>query len=244
MKLKTVRVRRSRPSTLSLALALMITMLCVYLGTLASLPEPAADTASSEATSGSEVRMEGMDVIFECEGRYDTLMEAQVISAYCAQSGGAGLVLDENGQYAVVRNTAKTPGENSISRSARGLTLKLTGTTDEIASISDAAAFLYAQASETGSLAQNLENGDTDEESIAALMRIYITRGRKIQTALNSVESNDEVIQLLRQNIKAALSRLKAAENAPDTGKLRLVHAAACADWIDMLNWLTEKGDA
>ena len=47
LKLQTVRVRRSRPSTLSLALALMITMLCVYLGTLASLPKPAADTASA-----------------------------------------------------------------------------------------------------------------------------------------------------------------------------------------------------
>jgi len=244
LKLQTVRVRRNRPSTLSLALALMITMLCVYLGTLASLPKPAADTASAGTFASGEVRMEGMNVIFECEGRYDTMMEAQVLSAYCAQSGGAGLVLKEDGQYAVVRDTAKNPGENSIARSANGLTLQLRGAADEIAAVSDAAAFLHAQANETGSLAESLENGDTDEESIAALMSIYITRGRKIQTALNSIESKHEAVNLLRSATKDALSRLKTAADDPDAGKLRLIHAAACADWIDMLNELTEKGDA
>lgn len=244
MKLKTVRVRRSRPSTLSLALALMITMLCVYLGTLASLQRSAADAASPSAYGSSEVRMEGMEIAFDCEGRYDTMMEAQVISAFCAQSGGAGLILKEDGQYAVVRDTAASASENGFLRSAPGLRLQLSGASDEIAAISEAADFLYAQACETGSLADSLESGNTDASSLAALMNVYITQGRKIQTALEAVNSESKALKALHGSMEQSLSRLKAAAGAPDAGKFRLLHAAACADWIDLLQTLNQKGDA
>ena len=40
MKLKTVRVRRNRPSVLSAALALMLTMLFVYLISLSAASSP------------------------------------------------------------------------------------------------------------------------------------------------------------------------------------------------------------
>lgn len=244
MKLKTVRVRRSRPSTLSIALALMITMLCVYLGTLASLRRSAADAASHSAYGSSEVRMEGMEIAFDCEGRYATMMEAQVISAFCAQSGGAGLILKEDGQYAVVRDTAASPSENGFRRSAPGLRLQLSGAADEIAAISEAADFLYAQACETGSLADSLESGDTDAASLAALMNVYITQARKIQTALETVNSESAALDALQGGMENAISRLKAAASVPDAGKFRLLHAAACADWIDLLQKLAEKGDA
>lgn len=235
MKLKTVRVRRSRPSSLAIALALLLTMLCVYCISLSAAPAPEAEAVSAGQTGSSEVRMEGMEAAFDCEGRYPTLMEAQVMAAYCAQSGGAGLILQEAGEYAVVRRIADVPGENSISRSAPGISLKLEGETAEIAAIADAASFLHALSTETAALASSLEKGEADGASIAALMDIYISRCRRLQIAIGEIPEEHAVVKQLAQKLESAMLRLKDASDHPEAGRLHLLHAGSCADWISML---------
>lgn len=244
MKLKTVRVRRSRPSSLALALALMLTMLCVYCISLSASPEAKTEAASAGLPGSSEVRMEGMDAFFDCEGRYPTLLEAQVMSAYCAQSGGAGLILQEGEQYAVVRSVTDVPGENGFSRSAPGLTLELRGETGEIAAIADSAAFLYALATETAALPASLECGEADAASIRALMDIYITRGRRLQITIGEIPEDHVLLRCMEEALTAAMVRLRDASNHPEANRLRALHAGACADWIAMLQELAASDPA
>ena len=241
MKLKTVRVRRSRPSALALALALMLTMLFVYLISLSAGDKAAGNPVSASAVGSAEVRMEGLSVAFSVERRCDALLEARIEAARCAETGGAGLILADGDRYAVIRaaHPESTAPEDAIVRDADGLTLRLSGRAEEIGAVTDAVAFLRAQAAETGSLAAALETGDTDATSITALLRIYRTQGGRVQTSLNAVESSASAVAQLKRATESALTRLDAAIAEPDPGKLRLIHAAGCAEWIRLLTELS-----
>lgn len=239
MKLKTVRVRRSRPTAPALALALALTMLCVYLISLSAIPEkPAGDAAAASAPGEAELRMEGLEAAFVCDALCDNLTEARVAAANCASSGGAGMLLGEGGQFAVVREAvapAAAP-EGALLRSADGLTLRLSGPASEIAAVSSAVDFLRAQASETGNLAAALESGDAGANSLTALLEVYRTQGTRARDALEGVSERSEIVERLRSAVRSELDRLEAALSAPDPGRMKLIHAAACGEWINMLH--------
>lgn len=235
MKLKTVRVRRSHPSALSAALALMLTMLFVYLISLSSATEEDSQSAASAVSATANVRMEALSVAFELEGRYGLSLEAQVAAANCAQAGGAGLILPDGEQYAVVRAVSSAAeGENILRRSADGLTLQISGSAAEIAAITDAVDFLRAQATETGSLAQALENGDVDAATMETLLELYRTRAENAFSALQHMNSDNAVAAQLSRATQAALSRLQSSA-APTPSGVRLIQTAACAQWIALL---------
>ena len=231
MKLKTIRVRRSRPTAPALALALALTMLFVYLVSLSSVPgQVESDAATASAAGEAEVRMEGLDAAFVCDALCEELTEARVAAANCASAGGAGMLLREGEQFAVVREAVSTDGapEGALVRSAPGLTLRLSGPATEVAAISDAVAFLRAQAAETGSLAGALESGGTDGKSLSALLEVYRTQGAR-------------AVDRLQSAVQSELDRLNGAIRSPDAGKMKLIHAAACGEWISLLHALPES---
>lgn len=235
MKLETVRVRRSHPSALSAALALMLTMLCVYLISLSTGNEDAVQSTANATSAQAQVRMDALDVVFECEGRYDALLDAQVAAAKCARSGGAGLILSDGDRHAVIRCVSSAAeGENMLRRSADGLTLKISGSASEIAAISDAVDFLRAQAIETASLPQMLESGDVDASTVETLLNLYRTRGEKACAALDKIALENSVVESLLAACTSALERLD-TNGQTQPARLRLIQAAACADWIDLL---------
>ena len=242
LKLQTIRVRRIRPSAPALALALALTMLFVYLISLsAGSRKVESDTAAASAAGEAEVRMEALEAAFVCDALCDDLTEARVAAANCASGGGAGILLRENEQYAVVREAVSPDAapEGAVFRSANGLTLRLSGPAADVAAISDAVAFLRAQATEMGSLAAALESGGTDAKSIAALLQVYGTQGARARDALEGISAPDGTVALLMSAVQSELDRLDAAIASPDAGKIRLIHAAACAEWISLLNTLS-----
>ena len=242
LKLKTIRVRRSRPSAPALALALALTMLCVYLISLSTEPTNVQDDLAAASAAGeAEVRMEGLDAAFVCDGFYADLTEARVAAANCAAEGGAGMLLREGEQFALVREAVNPDAapEGTLRRNATGLTLKLSGPAAEVTAISDAVAFLRAQATETGSLAAALESGDTDANSLAALLEVYRTQGARARSALAEVSTRSDAVERLQSAVQSELDRLDGAIRSPDAGKMRLIHAAACGEWISLLNGLT-----
>lgn len=233
MKLKTVRVRRSRPSALALALALMLTMLCVYMISLPGTGEAQPTAARSPARA--EVHLNGLEMLFQCAGKYPGSLEARLAAARCAQAGGAGLILSDGNQYAVVDRAGKVAGESSLPRSAAGLTLRLNGASPDVQAISDAALFLQALHGETGALADSLERGDTNASSIAALMNVYRTQGERALEALIAIEGGDLVVSRLIDSVEDALVNLECVLAKPTAAHLRHLHAFACADWISLL---------
>lgn len=243
MKLKTVRVRRSRPSALALALSLMMTMLCVYLISLSAQTGDASD-AVSHASDSAEVRMEGLEIAFLLEARSTNQLEARVLAACCANSGGAGLILSDSSGYAVIREAVapENAGSDDLYRSANALTLKLKGSSSELTAISDAVAFLRALACETGALDRSVSDGDTDLDSICSLLELYRTQGERALVALKAVRSDAAVVKRLRSAVHDALERLDSALSEPDVGKIKLIHAAACGEWISMLDDFSAEG--
>ena len=241
MKLKTVRVRRSRPSALALALALMLTMLCVY---LASLPAPAgAQPASAAAPANGDVHLPALETTFHCEGRYAARLDAALAAARCAQAGGAGLTLLQEDQYAVIAQAGGEDSENAFTRSAAGVTLRLSGSSRDVQAVSDAAAFLQALHSETAALAAALEGGNTNAAAIASLMDVYLTTGERAMEGLIAIPAGSPVIGALLDQVEDALVRLDCVRQQPTTAHLRHLHAAACADWIALLENLTAMAE-
>lgn len=238
MKLKTVRVRRSNPSALALALALMLTMLCVYLISLSALPkQDTADTSAGQFSSTAEIRMEGLESAFIVQSRTGNQLEARVLAARCAEAGQAGLVISDGSDYCVISQAVspENAGTEDLCLNAEGLTLKLQGTTAEISAVSDTVVFLRTLAAETGGLAAAVENGDTDLPSVCSLLNVYRTQGQKAAKALSSVSLLNPLITRLNSAVHASLDRLDNAIAEPDPGKIKLIHAAACAEWISIL---------
>ena len=242
MNPRTVRLRRSRPSALSLALALMLTMFFVYMASLSAVPTEAAD-AAVQPTSAAELRMEGLEVAFACAGRYENLLEARMQASRCTQDGSAGLIIPDGDRFAVI-SEALPPDkadDGSILRSCSGLTLKTTGPAGDIAALSDMLSFLRSQVSETGALAEALESGNTDTNAVCALLDIYRSRGQRALSALQAAAASDAVAARLVSAGEKALQNIESAAESPDTGSLRLIHAAACAEWMDIIDDFTQK---
>lgn len=236
MKLKTIRVRRSRPSGLALALALMLTMLCVY---MLSLPGGRqAQQASAQTAANANIYLPGLEAVFQCAGRYANPLDARIAAARCTQSGDAGLILLQDEEYAVVSQAGGVASESAFVRKSEGLTLRTSGASGEITLLSDAAAFLQALHSETASLADSLLRGDAGANSISLLMNIYRTRGEQIQDGLINIETGSVVVSAMLEHVEQALERIACCEELPNAAHLRYLHAAACADWIALLEEL------
>ena len=241
--MKTCRVRRSRPSMLALALALAMTMLIVYLATV-SAREPSAarnvQTASAE-TGSAEVPLRGMETCFLTDCVCSDELSARVSAAKCAQNGGAGFVLPVPDGYAVIRDTAADAASaDAVSMRADELTLRLSGRARDVAAVSSAAEFLYGQAAQTGALAGALDAGETDADSVRALLNVYWTQGRQTSEALSRISGGGDAVNRIAASVSCALERLDSAIRETSAAKMRLIHAAGCAEWISLLNDLSE----
>lgn len=232
-----IQIQRCRPSALALALALLLTMLFVYAVARPALPRGDSDAATAETPMSTRLRMEGLETTFLLHARSADPLQARIHAAQCISEGGAGMILADGSSYAVVCGTAAADAENILQRSAAGLTLKVQGSAHELAAIADAIAFLRAQAVETGSLAAALENGETDAPSVRSLLGVYRTQGQRVQSALESLPEQPAVSALL-EAVRGCMSRL--GDNAAAASGLRLLHAAACGEWIGLLENLAK----
>jgi len=242
LNMQTIRLRRSRPSSLSIAVALAITMLIVWLVSLQSCPKEEAKSASA-AMSASEIRMEAMEARFLLSGVHDDKTQANVSAALCAENGGAGLVLRDGERFAVAQaaNDDSSGSESPvIQRSCRGLTLKIEAPAAVIGAISDGLSAMRALAEETRDLASSLERGETDGRTIAALLNVYRTQ---LSRAMDEIKNHPfPALALIERALENSIARTDAAIAETTPGKLRLMHAAGCMEWISLSGNLIKLG--
>ena len=233
--LDRIKIRRTRPSFAAICIALAVTMLFVYIAARSAMdPQPVQVTASSEAAGQSDLRMEGMEISFLCDGRYDDLSEARINAANCAENGGAGMVIADGDSYCVVRDAAGSARDWDgiiLTRRCGGITLRISGSAREIAAISRAVDCLNALARETGSIAAAMESGDTDARSAGAILNVYRTRA---ESAIDDLPKDGGAAQLICAALAKAIDRVDSAIDAMDASKIRLIHCAGCADWISL----------
>jgi len=237
--METIRLRRRYPASLAAALALLITMLVVYLLSVHALPKQDA-AAMAQGQSSASLRLEGLECDFLLSGLHDDLTQARVAAARCSLDGGTGLVLPEGDRYAVVQEaggdyaSAEAP---VIHRSAPGLTLEIEAVAPVIEAVSDGCGALRALATETGALAAAMDRGELDGRTLDALLNVYRTQLTSARAALAT--AGDSAAILICGTADRSLTRM---EGTVDAAKIRLIHAAACAEWISLMNNLTQMG--
>lgn len=238
MPLKTVRVRRSRPSAPALLLALMLTMLFVYAASQSA--NHSAEQTSAQAHMQKEIRMEPFTARFRVYAWTQDAFSARVEAANCAQSGGAGWIIPENGRYAVIFDVAQASeaqenAESILEKSAVGFGVQISGRADLVSAVADGARFLLAMATETGALASMPESGG-DISGVRALMGIYKTQADEICAALQNADN--DAAALICESVARTSARIDSAFSDIDASKIRLIHTAANAEWLALMEKL------
>ena len=200
-----VRVRRERPSALTWALALMLTMLCVYLLTLgfSGEPETSIDSDGSAPRVTEEVAFERTQAWFVALGRYETAEEARIEAARYTRRGAAGYVLETADGYLVLGAAYETEAEaarvaESLSQtenlacevhaeSAGRVRLRVTAEEAHIDLVCEAEATLRALAAETADIAFQLDRAEIDPEAARTLLSVSASRLEDLLERLRAV---------------------------------------------------------
>lgn len=200
-----VRVRRDRPSALAWALALLLTMLCVWLLTLGPAAAPEANIASvgDAPRITEEVSFAPAAAWLVSLGRYDTAAEARIEAARYTPRGAAGYVLEtEDGFLALGAAYDDQAEAESVARalsqseglacevhkeSADGARLRVTATQEDIALLTEAEALLRSLAGETRELALKLDRGEVDAGAARTLLNLSASRLEDALTRLRNV---------------------------------------------------------
>ena len=234
-----VRVRREKPSALAWALALMLTMLCVYLLTLGIPAAPEASIASSGDAPRvtEEVSFPAVEAHFVSLGRFDTATEARIEAARYVPRGAAGYVLETVDGFLVLGAAYEDKAEaESVARAlsqseglscgvytecADGVRLRITASEADIALVADTEALLRGLAAETRSLALGLDGGETEAGAARTLLNLAASRLEDALSRLRAIPGVGEDAVTARllamtEQFRAALFVLS-GENSENT---------------------------
>jgi hypothetical protein len=206
-----VRVRRDHPSALSWAIALVLTMLCVYLialGQVERAPEAsiASDDGSPRVTK--ELSFEPLAVYSVCFGEFPTAEEARIEAARYVQRGAAGYVHEEGGVFRMlaagypVEADAKRVAENLsqsedltctvFPRSASRVRLRITATEKQIETLTASEAELRRYAAELAEIALQLDRSEIDPDAARTLIAVTASRLDEMLRNLRAIPGASE----------------------------------------------------
>ena len=257
-----VRVRRDRPSALSWALALALTMLAVYLITLsAPSPDDAAEASASSGRVTRELELAGVEAYFAELGCYDNLTQARIAAAEFAQRGAAGVIREDAGGWHVIgagyaleadaRRVAEQLSEREgveasvFSLSSAPVTLRVTATVEDIDAIAAADSAWSAQLDQIAALALRVDRGEIGDRSARTLAAVARSELEAAREALDGIEGakDDAVCAMLSSLLSRLASALDGVATGGETGaalsgRLRSCHADALLRRSAMLDAL------
>ena len=245
MNMTRVPVRRERPTVAAWSLALLVTMLMVYVLTLNRAMPEVAQTVSAAPNVTRPLALEPFRVYIVSMGDYDDGGRARVEAAGCASSGAAGFVTEVDGRWHVfgalygserdARRAASKlsqagSGATVIALEAEGLTLRVTAPERQIDAIAAAEAALRDQLDQLGTLARQLDRGEIEPDGAQTLCAMSATALDDARKALDGMPgASDNVLCAgLIEHIGALYGQLNdiaqsgRASSASLSGMLRL----------------------
>ena len=257
-----VRVRRDRPSALSWAVALAVTMLAVWLVTLSVPGAQPAEDAAADLRVTREVDFSGLTMWFADLGAYPDEWQARVAAAGYTGRGAAGVVYACEGEYHVLgagyglesdaeriaRRLSEDEGmaADALSLSADAVSLRITAPEADAEAIVDADLLIRQQLSQTNTLALQVDRGEISFSSARTLARVAASEVRSARKRLSQIPGGTdqpvcaqliEQLQSLENNLSdAAAGNLTGAELS---GKLRCAHVDGALKLIQFLNGLS-----
>lgn len=251
-----VRVRRERPSALTWAIALAVTMLAVYLITLSAPGEEKAKSTSAGVRVTREMEFAALTVHFADLGCYAGESEAHIAAAGYASRGAAGMVYEDADGFHVLgagyaleadakriaeRLGAQEGIETSVlTLSAPALSLRVTAPDEDAEAIAEADRLLRTQLNQLSALALQVDRGEISAASARTLAKVAQAEVRAVRERLEKIAggADQPVCAALIQMLRALENNLSIAkgEGASLSGQLRCCHADCALDLIGFLN--------
>lgn len=250
-----IRVRRERPSVLSWAIALAVTMLAVYLVTLNAPEEGKSKVASAGVRVTRELEFADLTVHFADLGCHADQSGAHIAAAGYAGRGAAGIVYEDADGFHVLgagyaletdaQRIAERLGSQEgittsvLTLSAPSLSLRVTAPEEDVEAIAAADRVLRTQLSQLSALALQVDRGEVSAASARTLAKVAQAEVRTVRRQLESIAGGED------QPVCAAMTQLLCAleadlanvngEGAVLSGQLRCCHARCALGLIDFL---------
>lgn len=254
-----VRVRRDRPSALSWAVALAVTMLAVYLITLSAPAAKKAQPAVSEARVTRQIDFEGVQVYFADLGVYPDEWQARVAAADYASLGAAGVAYENTDGWHVLgagyaleadakRIAERLGGQlgvetGVVALSGPAVSIRVTAPEGDAEAIAAADAGLRTQLDQLSAIALQVDRDEISFASARTLARVAASEARKARGRLEEIpgwESQPVCAGLVDQlrRLEGNLSTVTRddVDGAALSGRLRCCHADGMLQLIDFLN--------
>jgi len=257
--LSRVRVRRDRPSALSWAIALAVTMLAVWLITLSAPRAQRSADASAAPRVTRQIDFSGFTVYFADLGAYPDEWQARVAAAGCAGRGAAGVVYESADGFHVLgagyalesdaERIAARLGEQLgadagvLELSGPAVSIRVTAPEGDAEAIAEADRTLRTQLSQLNALALQVDRGEITSASARTLARVAASEVRSARRRLEKVAgwegqpvclSLRACLQSMEENLSAAGAA--ASGGAVLSGLLRCCHAGGALGLIGFLN--------
>lgn len=244
-----IRIRRERPSALSWAIALAVTMLAVYLITLSAPSErrtPGEEIQAAPVTE--EITFDACAVHFADLGCFEDGAQARLLAAALAERGAAGCLYtdaqgihvlgagyeNESDAQRIAAQLAKQEGLAAavLSLSAPEVKLRVTAPEADVRAIAGGHRILREQLAQAASLAAQLDRGELT--GTAARMLASVSES-EVRAALERLECVDggadhpvcaglaDVLSRLAGNFDLAAHETGSAPAL--SGRLRFCHA-------------------
>lgn len=256
-----VRVRRERPSALSWAIALAVTMLAVYLVTLSAPWNAQVEEVSAGARVTQELEFQSVTVHFADLGCHADGSRARVDAAVYAQRGAAGAVYQDDAGFHVLgagyaleadaKRIAETLGRQEgietsvLTLSAPTLSLRVTAPEEDVETIAEADRVLRAQMNQLNALALQVDRGEVSAASARTLAKVAASEVRDVRKRMEKIEGGAEhpVCAALTEMLRGLENNLSgvSGEGAELSGQLRCCHADCALRLIGFLNNPAEK---
>ena len=262
MKVKAVRVRRDRPTPAAWALALMLTMLAVYLLTL-GLSLPRAEQVSASPRETRTVTFDRLRAYCISMGAYGSPEAARIEAAGYAARGAAGCVVESAGKWQALG--AMYEREKDAQRAAKRLrekgergaevvrleagkaTLRITASRAELERIEGINALLREQVAALDQLARQLEGGEAQPGTVRTLCAAASTEVSEAGKALAAFPGTGksgvckglcDAAAMLAQRLAAV-----AASGQGPLGMAGMLRLTAMETFLDLRKLQTEMPD-
>ena len=263
MRMTRVKVRRARPSALTWALALAVTMLVVYLLTLGASPERQRQNQRS-AEPGVQVTEEiafaPLEVYCLQFASCASAEEARVEAARFVERGAAGYVHPANGKYLVLgagyayaadaeRVTERLQEAEQLAGEVYALAapqvrLRVTAGENQIASVVAADALMRTEVDQLGEMAFQIDRGELRPDAARTLIAVQASQARELLADLKAIPGGNSIFAGLTEQVErfaAALDVLAHESAASDlalSGKIKYNYLSARLGYIDFLRRL------
>ena len=250
-----VRVRRERPSALTWAIALAVTMLAVYFVTLSAPEEKKAEAASSDVRVTRELEFESVTVHFADLGCFSDASRARIAAAEFAGRGAAGVVYEDDAGFHVLGagyhleadakriaqrlDSQEQIGSAVLTLSAPALSLRVTAPEKDVEAITDADRILRMQMDQLNAIALQLDRGEISAASARTLAKVAAAEVRAVRRRLEDIGGGEQqpvcaamigMLMALEENLSGV-----EGEGARLSGRLRCCHADCALRLIGFL---------